>query len=118
MDKIKYWLVAHNADCTETGCPMNNTYIKTIWEGFAAQQSESAEHAILEDFCFQRFGKKTVWVQGVAPTENWRIYYSSEDKHNEARPIMWGGYKTKTMRLELGIGNRGKINIISEEETN
>ena len=110
----KYWMITHNADTTETGLPRNRTYIKTIWQGFPAHQS--CEMDILSDFCFSRFGEKTAYVQGVAPATNWEIYPSSAEKYYEAAPIKWGGHKTKTVRLELGIGKKGQVNILSEQE--
>lgn len=115
MTKEKYWLVTHNADTTETGLPMNKTYIKTTWEGFPAQQS--AEREILETLCFNRFGDKVEYVQGVAPTPNWTLHESKKDIFEEARPIMWGGYPTKTVRLEIGIGDHGKVNVYADQET-
>ena len=113
--KKKYWKMSHNADTNETGLPMNRTYIKTVWQGFPAQQY--AEMLILEDFCFERFGKKTAYVQGVAPCENWKIWESNKADFDAAQPILWGGSPTKTMRIDLGIGDRGKINILYEQET-
>lgn len=110
--KEKYWVVAHNADTTETGMPMNVTYIKTVWQGFPLQQQ--SEEDILSDFCFRRFGNKTAYVQGVAACQNWRIRTSSESEFNLSKPIKWGGMATKTMQVELGIGDHGKINILSE----
>ena len=111
--KEKYWKISHNADTTETGRPMKRTYVKTIWQGFPAQQSCEAQ--IMDDFCFDRFGKKTAYVQGVAPCPGWTVVSSNEEEFMDAEPIVWGGYKTKTMRLELGIGDHGKISILSEE---
>ncbi len=110
----KYWEVTHNADCTETGFPMRKTYIKTIWKGSPAQQF--AELEILETFCFERFGDKVVFVQGVAPTPNWKVWESSKVEFENAKPILWGGYPTKTIRLELGIGHNKGVGILLEEE--
>jgi len=110
--KEKYWVVTHNADTTETGLPTRKTYIKTIWQGFEAQQS--SEMDILSDFCFNRFGNKTAYVQGVAPCPNWTIHQSNEHQFNESMPIMWGGMSTKTMQLILGIGDHGKVSVLSE----
>jgi len=109
----KYWVVGHNTDTTETGCHMRNTYIKTIWEGFGSQQS--CEEGILQDFCFERFGPKTVYVQGVAACPGWTIRVSDEQSFNYPVSIQWGGLPTKTMIIELGIGGKnGAINILSE----
>ena len=108
--KEKYWKVAHNADLTETGMPMRMTYIKTIWQGFPAQQS--AEAAIIDDFCFDRFGNKAGYVQGVAPCNNWAVWESNIDEFNEAQPIVWGGWKTETIKLTLGIGGHGKTVVL------
>ena len=77
---------------------------------------QSAEAQILEDFCFDRFGKKTAYVQGVAPCINWKVSVSDEDEFTKAQPIIWGGYKTTTIKIELGIGDHGKTHILSEEE--
>jgi hypothetical protein len=108
----KYWIVNHDADTTETGLLMHRTYIKTIWQGFPAQQH--SEEDILADFCYHRFGNKTAYVQGVAPCSNWRISPSTEDEYKLSKPIMWGGMPTKTMQLILGIGDHGKVEILSE----
>ena len=107
----KYWVVYHNADTTETGLCQNRTYIKTIWEGFPAQQGEN-ETQILEDFCYDKFGKRTAWVQGVAPCENWILHQINQHEFENPVPVRWGGYDTKTEMLILGVGNRGKINTI------
>jgi len=112
--KEKYWLISHNADTTETGLPMRRTYVKTIWQGFKAQQS--SEKDILYDFCSSRFGNKTVYVQGVAPCPNWEVTPLTKEHFEKALPIMWGGYRTKTMSIELGIGKRGAVNVLSEQE--
>jgi len=110
--KEKYWVVSHNADTTETGLPMRKTYIRTVWQGFPAQQS--CEEGILEDFCFKRFGDKITYVQGVAPCPNWIISISNEHEFNNSLPIKWGGMATETMQLELGIGDHGRVRLLSE----
>jgi hypothetical protein len=88
--KEKYWVIAHNADTTETGMPTRKTYVKTVWQGFLAQQSSEAD--ILADFCFKRFGDKTAYIQGVAPCPNWRITESDEKEYKACIPIKVGGY--------------------------
>jgi len=115
MSNQRYWLVMHNADTTETGLPMNKTYVKTTWEGFPTQQF--AEREILETFLFSRFGDRVAYVQGVAPTPNWALHESNKEVFEEAQPIVWGGYPTKTVRLELGIGDHGKVNVYADQET-
>lgn len=112
--KIKYWVVFHNADCTETGVFQNKTYIKTIWEGFPAQQGNN-ELEILEDYCYNKFGKRTAWVQGVAPCENWKIREIKKEVFDKPETMTCGGYKTKTEIIVLGVGNRDKVNIISQD---
>lgn len=114
--KERFWIVMHNADTNETGLPMNKTFIKTTWEGFPAQQNEQAEIAILEDVCLRRFGKKVVYVQGVAACAGWVLHKSTLEEYRAAQPHRWGGYPTQTMRLELGIGNSGKVNCYVDEE--
>ena len=111
--KVKYWVVGHGADTNETGMVMNRTYIKTIWEWFPAQQGDN-EVQILEDFCYDRFGKRTAWVQGVAPCRNWYLSEIDKTKFEQSEPIRWGGHNTKTLKIVLGVGNREKINILSE----
>ena len=113
MNKERYWFVNHNADLTETGAFMNRTYIKTVWEGFPAQQS--AEREILEEFCFNRFGSKVVYVQGVAPTAGWTLSESTIEEFEESRPIKWGGWATKTFKLIMGIG-KPEIKVYLEQE--
>jgi hypothetical protein len=113
--KEKFWMVSHNADTTETGLPMRKTYIKTTWKGLPAQQF--IEKEIMEDFCFERFGKKIVYAQGVALCPNWSIFPIPEIEFNTARPVMWDGYPTKTMRIELEIGDHMLIRVLREIET-
>ena len=110
--KEKYWVIAHNPDITETGMLMQRTYMKTVWQGFPSQQYSEVD--ILTDFCFSRFGNKTAYIQGVAPCPNWRIDTSTREDFEKATPIMWGGLKTKTMQIELGIGDHGNVNLLSE----
>jgi len=86
----RYWMIAHNA------------------------AQEGNEEDILSDFCFQRFGNKTAYVQGVAACSNWKIHKISEGIFDQSVPIIWGGYATKTYKIVLGIGDHGQINIISE----
>ena len=109
----RYWVVDHNADTTETGLQTSRTYIKTYWEGFPAQQS--AELEIVETFCYRRFGDKVAYVQGIAPTSGWTLRDSNKDEFESSKPIFWGGVPTKTMRIRLGIGDLGKVRVISSE---
>lgn len=118
MNKERYWFVNHNADLTETGAHMNRTYVKTVWEGFPAQQfpaQQSADREILEEFCFKRFGSKVVYIQGVAATVGRVIYESSEEEFGKARPIKWGGWSTDTFKLILGIG-KPEIKVYFDQE--
>ena len=108
----KYWIIRHDADTNETGLSMRRTYVETIWKGFPVHQNFEKE--IIEDFCFERFGKKTVYVQGVAPVPNWEIHESDKNNFDIARPINWGGYITKTTKLVIEIGNHGTTKIITE----
>lgn len=98
----RFWVVNHNADLDETGYPQNRTYIVTKWIGYPAQRC--CELGILEDFCWHRFGPKVVYVQGVAAALNWNVSEIDLDEFKRAKPITWGGYKTKTRKLQLGIG--------------
>ena len=111
---VKYWRIDHTADENETGMCIHRTYIKTIWEGFPAHQGEN-EYLILQDYCFNKFGKKTAWVQGVAPCSNWGIYKITKEDFKNHSPIMWGGSPTKTYVITLGVGYRDKIHTLSEE---
>ena len=90
------------------------TYLKTTWEGFPAQQA--CELEIIRDWCRGRFGPEVAYVQGVAATPSWFVNESTEEAFEAARPIIWGGYKTKTKRVAIGIGNRGKIAVHSDGE--
>ena len=111
--KERYWMVEHNADTTETGMPQNRAYIKTVWEGFPAQQS--TEQEIVEDFCRGEFGDKVAYVQGVAACQNWEVHESSEREYIIAKPINWGGYETETLKIVLGIGGPLKTRILLSE---
>ena len=111
--KYKYWIIHHSADTTETGCTQRKTYIKTIWEGFPAQQGDN-EVQILEDYCFENFGKKTAWVQGVAPCVNWRVTKVKKEHWERPEPVNWGGFRTKTDIITLGVGDKNKINVLSQ----
>lgn len=112
MEKVKYWIATHNADLTETGMPQNRTYIKTTWVGFQSQQS--AEREIVEQFCFERFGPKVGYVQGVAPCPGWQLLSIKQGDYDLARPIIWGGCSTKTSRVELEIGRESDFRIVSD----
>lgn len=111
--KTKYWAISINPDCNETGSLQNLIYVKTIWEGHLTQQGNH-EHEILEDICYEQFGKRTAWVQGVAPCENWKIKNIKKEDFENAVPIMWGGHKTETRIMVLGVGNKGKVNVFSD----
>jgi hypothetical protein len=111
---VKYWVIHHDADLTETGCSMCRTYVKSNWVGFPAQRT--LEQEILEDFCYKRFGNKVAYVQGVAATLSWRVDEIVKEVYDKANPVRWGGYNTKTMKLELDIGNRGQTVVKSEQE--
>ncbi len=114
MPLERFWLIHHDADLTETGSPQGRTYLKTIWEGFPAQQY--AELEIIREWCRGRFGPEVAYVQGVAATPNWFVNESDENAFNVALPIVWGGYKTVTKRVVLGIGNRGAVVVHSDVE--
>jgi hypothetical protein len=114
MNNVKYWVIHHDADLTETGCSMCRTYVKSNWVGFPAQRT--LEQEILEDFCYKRFGNKVAYVQGVAATLSWRVDEIVKEVYDKANPVRWGGYNTKTMKLELDIGNRGQTVVKSEQE--
>jgi len=111
---VKYWVINHDADITETGYCMRRTYVKSNWTGFPAQRTHEKE--IMEDFCYKRFGNKVVYVQGIAATLNWEVDEIAQEIYEKTPPVRWGGYKTKTMKLELDIGNRGQTVVKSEQE--
>lgn len=117
--EYKYWLINHNADTTETGCPMNRTYVRTEWAGYPAQQH--SELTILRDFCRERFGAETEYVQGVAACANWSVHAIDETAFKEAQPIRWGGMDTETRRLLLRIGTKGgkqpPVEVIVDQST-
>jgi len=102
VSEYKYWLVNHDADTTETGLPQRRTYLRTQWAGHSAQQY--AEENILRDFCRERFGTETAYVQGVAATPNWSLHAIDQQQFVDARPIRWGGFDTETRRLLLKLG--------------
>lgn len=114
MSLDRYWVINHDADLTETGSPQRRTYLKTTWDGFPSQRACEVE--IVRDWCRDRFGPEVVYVQGVAATRNWIVDMSYECDFEEARPIVWGGYKTKTKKVWLGIGDKGKIVVHSDLE--
>jgi len=110
----RYWLISHTADTTETGSPMERTYVKTIWRG--GQAVRFAEKEILQDWCRAKFGAEVAWVQGVAPVRSWTVRESTIDAFELAEPIIWGGVETKTSKLVLGIGNRSGVRVESDAE--
>ncbi len=114
MTAAKYWLVSHTADTTETGRRMERTYVKTIWRGI--QGLRFAEKEILQDWCRAKYGREVAWVQGVAPVRNWTVRESTTDAFELAEPIVWGGVKTKTRRVVLGIGNSRGVTVESDTE--
>lgn len=106
---IKYWMVLHEPDTTETGCCMAKTYIKTEWKGFPAQQS--CEKEILEDFCYKRFGLQVDYVQGVDPTIAWKVISITEKEYELAEPVLWTSFPPKKLIIEIGY--KGQTNIVS-----
>lgn len=108
-----HYVVNHNADETETGMPMNRTYVRLLWRGHAAQKF--ALDAMLRDWCRERFGPETAYVQGVAPVPNWSIHESTREQWNAARPIKWGGYATETHRVVLGLGRKSSLGGVVAE---
>jgi hypothetical protein len=108
----KYWTIAHGADTTETGCMMHRSYVKTIWKGFPAQRS--CEREIIEDFCREKFGKKVVYVQGVAPCLNWNVRESNQKEFENPIPIKWGGWLTETHVFTIEIGDHGRVDVLSD----
>jgi hypothetical protein len=110
----KYWKISHSPDLTETGNPMERTYIKTIWVGMSAHQHYEKE--LLEDFCVARFGPKVVFVQSVAPAPGWQIYPIDQIRYIKAVPIFWGGIRTTTTILVIYLGEKGRpIKLMSEK---
>ena len=91
----KFYCISHNADTTETGLPMNRTYVRCGWGGHETQRNIPL---VLEGWCEERFGSRVAYVQGVAPVPNWDIHEIDEDRWQEAKPIKWGGMNTKTIR--------------------
>jgi len=103
----KYWRISHSADTTETGLPRARTYVRTSWAGFPAHNTN--QDLILEDWCFQKYGPKVAYVQGVAPCPAWSISLIDKERFDKAEPINWGGYKTRTEKLTLEFQKGGKF---------
>ena len=97
----RYYMITHCPDTTETGLPMKRTYVRATWDGHSSQRHD---RLLLEQWCEDRFGSRTDYVQGVAPVPAWEIWDSDEDKWREAHPIKWGGYATETKRIALSLG--------------
>ena len=102
----QYFVIHHNADCTETGMPMNRTYVRCDWAGHNAQRQVML---VLEGWCEDRFGSRVAYVQGVAPTTGWSITEIDEARWRRAEPIKWGGMNTRTVRLALALGNKSGL---------
>jgi len=100
MNNTKFWCVFHRPDLIGIGSTTKKTYIKTIWEGIPEHSEYGGyEFEFVEDFCYNRFGNKIAYVQGVAPTRNWYITAVSEAEYENNH------YYSRN-RIELGIGSK------------
>ena len=115
MSKIKFWIINHTPDTTEKGFCMARTYVKTEWKGFPAQQC--LEKEILEDFCYNKFGPKVDYIQGVAPTLAWHVHQISEKEYYS--PMNKTSYGLTPNRIELELGDKNskqkikKVDIVN-----
>lgn len=111
---VTYWVVLHDADLTETGSPTRRTYVQLCWYGFRNHHDSRPILALLEQWCFDRFGTKVGYVQNIAPTDQWRISESDRQAWEKARPVRWGGRNTETRRVVLNAGS-GSVEVVRDE---
>lgn len=89
LDSHQLWSVTHSPDLTEGRGYYGKTYLHT----------ESASLDEIEDFCFKKFGKKCVYVQGSrnCKMSGWHArLIDDKDKHEKvgsSHGLSTGGYK-------------------------
>jgi hypothetical protein len=78
--RTTYWRVTHNPDLTEG----RGHYGCDFLEVFGPQRWNAQD--LVTDFCFQRFGRKTAFVQGVSPITSWSISKLEEEDFHRLDP--------------------------------
>lgn len=81
--RVSYWLVWHGADCTEGRGMFQCTFVKFR---YGAGYSHHSHEALMTDWCFDKFGKRTAFVQGVQPTDNWTLFTTTEQAYTDHKP--------------------------------
>lgn len=61
IKSIQLWRVTHSPECTEGRGYYSITYL----------ESNGAAKCEIEDFCYNHFGNKTSYIQGVQPIDSW-----------------------------------------------
>jgi hypothetical protein len=100
-----YWYVTFNPDLTEG----------RGYYGYAAFQLRASYMAkeFMEDFCFERYGRRVAFVQGASPMPNW--YLTKIEKDVFDRPVggSVGDSKVKGNKYLLKFG-KNKLEIDKE----
>jgi hypothetical protein len=96
--RTTYWRVTHGPDLTEGRGWYGALIIEAYVTGYGPV------NAMVEDYCFRKFGRKVAFVQGCAPTENWRIVQIDKDKAAKDHEARVGDYSYPAKRVKLVVG--------------
>ena len=104
-----YWRVVHNPDLTEG----RGYYGLTLIECYG--NLHYCDDAFINDYCYRTFGRPIAFVQGCAPTENWKLFKIDEEKFSQkGQYAQVGDYKYDAKRIKIVMGNREE-GLINEE---
>ena len=108
--RTTYWRVVTGADLTE-----GRGYYKLKLIECYGPEYESTAKMLMEDWCFRILGRKAVFVQGVAPMENWILSQISLKYFNQPNAkIQIGDYSYPAEKIKLIMGDRETGLVIKE----
>ncbi len=73
-ENTTYWRLSYKPDLTEGRGYYGTFHIKIV--GF----SKTNHKMYLEDWCYEKLGRRVALIMGCAPIENWNIYESTIEK--------------------------------------
>jgi hypothetical protein len=92
-----YWNIVFSPDLTEGRGYYGSVHVEFYNEAFYWINSRSW----IEDWCFQTYGKRIDYVQGVSPMENWKVYDITREGYLNESFTQVGDYKYPSKRLKL-----------------
>ena len=90
-----YWKVVHAPDLTEGRGHGAVTYVK------AFGPERWTHKMLMKDWCYDRFGRLTELIQGVAPIESWTLREIDLPSFVAAEPGRLGDYPRKVVKVHL-----------------